>query len=320
MDVNILLAQAAEAMEHAEDQSQIAANGDFDREPPAAGPTLLRFIGYVELGRRPQRPYQGKPKDPADEVRLTFELVGQKHRKTIQVEGGGERVITPTISFKVAKKLQEKAGFAKLFRKMAYGRDGIKHMTQMLGEAFLGTVFHNEVEKDGKKTVYANLKDSEGVFHISAPVQSDAITGQTVDLAPMTPAPLHAVQLFLWANPTKEMWASLFIDGTREVKQPDGSMKVVSKNWLQESIIAEALNFQGSPLQAMLGGLGDLTLTADPAPSAPVASAPVTPAQAPAVSPAPTPAPTSGQAPSAPPVTAAAASPADVLAGLLGGL
>lgn len=242
--------------EQTNDQSVTTQGGDFEYELPVAGLGVARFIEYIELGKQPQRPYQGKPKPPEDSVRLVFELTAPKHRHEIEVNG--EKItFGDKISITTTLKTGEKAKFKKIFNKMTYGRP-IKHMARMLGEAFLVTVVHNK-SKDGTKT-YANLNTPEGEWLIGAPMKAgDPITGE----APVplnVPEALSPVRLFLWDRPTKPTWDSLFIDGTRTVKDDKGVETEVSKNWLQ-ALILSAVNYGGSPLEALLGGVADLPTT-----------------------------------------------------------
>lgn len=226
----------------------------FDNEPPPAGITVGRFIEYIDLGKQKQPDYQGKPKPPADSLRLTFELLSPKKNLHEYEVDGEQRVRADRVSIRISKKLSDKAKFKKLFNAMTYGREGIKHMAQMLGEAFIINIYHNVVEKEGKKTTYVNL-DKDGAYGISAPFKVDPLEG-TREPVPVR-EPLSPLRLFLWNNPTQETWDSLFIDGTRTVKKDGGAEVEVSKNWMQE-LIMSAANFDGSLLQAMLGGVDGL--------------------------------------------------------------
>lgn len=258
MDVNSLIAQAKASTEN-EDQTK-DDSPDFDNGPAPVGYTPARFVGYVEVGKRHQKPFQGKEKPDCQEVRLYFELNGPKHRREVEVEGV-KKTFTNMISIKLAKKTGEKASFAKLLRKMTYGRDSIKHMAQMLGEAFLIQIVHNTVAKtaDKPERVYANMRDAEGTFLIQAPSVTDPITNETKPLA--VNEPTQPIKLLLWEHPSQEQWDSLFIDGSRTVKDPKTGVETEqSKNWLQEDIVTGAVDFEGSALQALLGGLGDLNL------------------------------------------------------------
>lgn len=250
-----LAAKAAEL----NDQTDVKEGGDFEYTPPKEGKTIARFIEYIELGKHGQKPFQGTPKPDADEVRLTFELLNEKRGdiKTIEVEGGGTKKIADRISVRMPIKLNDRAKFVKLFRKMAYGRDAIKHMAQMLGEPFIITIIHNTAKDDPKK-IYANIADKDGNWTIEPPRYTDPMSGESKDISGSVPAALSPLKIFLWNAPDKEQWGSLFIEGTRTVKR-DGRDVEVSKNWLQE-VLLSAKNYKGSPLDTLLSGLGDLSI------------------------------------------------------------
>ena len=124
MDLTALAAQAAAAAETADQSVQ---EGGFKREVAPAGFTTARFVGYVETGHQPQRPYQGVDKPDAPEVRLTFELNGPKQITTYQKDGE-----THTASNSQREKItigtHENSNFQKLFKAMLAGRSDIKHM------------------------------------------------------------------------------------------------------------------------------------------------------------------------------------------------
>lgn len=239
-----------------EDQTQVQTYSGFDYEPPPAGKTVGRLIEYVELGMQPQKPYRGKPKDPAEMVRLTFELLAPKNIKEIEINNEKIR-IADKISVTIKKSFSDKAKFKKLFDKMRYGREDIKHMAQCLNEGFIITIVHNTVKGvDGKPDrTYANITGEDGSFLIEAPFITDPIA-ETVTEVPV-PEALTDVRIFLFNNPTKESWDSLFIDGDKTVKKEDGTEETVSKNWLQATIRG-ATNFAGSNLAALLEGAGEL--------------------------------------------------------------
>lgn len=248
-----LIKKAAET----ENQSEAKAGGDFEYTPPAAGKTIARFIEYIELGKHVEL-YEGKPKPPAEMVRVTFELLHpQKNIKEIEIEGG-KKTIADRLSITMPKKQTEKAKFFKLFKAMAQGRSDIVHMAQMLNEEFIVDVKHNVSEKD-KKT-YANIY-ADGTWHVFAPYVEDPLAGTRTKVP--VPAAISPLKLFLWGNPTKETWDSLFIDGEREVKNADGTTRKESKNWLQNSILS-ATDYGGSALEQMLAGVDNLP-TSEPA-------------------------------------------------------
>jgi hypothetical protein len=271
------LAELANLAAEQEDQTEVVTGGEYEREIVPEGINFARLIEYIELGKRPQKPYQGKDKPPAEEVRLTFELLHPK--KLIEYEHEGEKHVRGhLISVRIKKSLSDKAQFKKLFNAMAYGRSNIKHIAQMLNEVFKVHVVHYKKTVDGKEQVYANLRDDTG-WKISAPFHEDPISGERTDLRPMTREATQPLRIFLWNNPTKATWDSLFIDGTRTIKDKEGNESEVSKNWLQ-GMIMEALNFPGSPLDIMLGGLDDLPgAVADKAPAEQASTATEKPAE-----------------------------------------
>lgn len=279
------LKQLANQAAEIEDQTEVQTS--YEYETPPAGPTVGRFVEYVELGKQPRKAFAGKEKKEAEELRLVFELNSPQHIS--KNEDGTPRVNRLTL--RVFKSLNDKANFKKLFNAMRYGRDDIKHMAQMVGDAFLMTIVHNTVAgKDGGKgQTYANLREStEGApWLIGAPVKVDAIAG-TQERYPV-PEAVSPLKVFIWELPNKECWDSLFIDGTRERKNADGTTTMESKNFLQEKILA-AKNFVGSPVEALLGQIGGLPTTepkADPLAAAAILAA-EQPKTAPVVMTAPT--------------------------------
>lgn len=236
-----------------ENQTEVTS-GVFERELPPEGGTVGRLIEYIELGKQKQRDYMGKPKPDNDDVRLTFEFLAPFNKHEYKDAEGNDRVRYDRLSFTIAKKLNEKAKYYKLFNQMRYGRDNITHMAQMLNDPLRLTVFHNTSKgKDGKDKTYANLWSSDGSMDIGAPVLSDPLTRKVQKLA--VPAAFSPLRIFLWSNPTPETWDSLFVDGEWETKDKDGNVtETRSKNWLQETILG-ASDFTGSKLDAMLGGL-----------------------------------------------------------------
>lgn len=232
----------------------------FTYEPPAAGKAMARFVGYIEVGKREQREYKGQEKPPEESVLICFELNGKKHMKEFK-EGDG---LKPTLIYEeMTVKLGDKANFKKLFNKMRGGRENITHMAQMLGEAFILTIEHNKVEgKDGKADrIYANIKDKDGSWMVGPPSVEDPMSGEVTTIP--VPEAVTPIRLLLWDNPTKEQWDSLFVDGDRTVKDKEGNEKVVSNNKMQQRIVKDAVDYEGSALQALIEGLGGLTLDED---------------------------------------------------------
>lgn len=242
------------AMAAASEDQTVVETTTFNNEPPPAGKTIGRFIEYIELGKHKQKAFKGKAKPDADCVRLTFELLHPKKNLHEYEHEGEQRVRADRVSIRITKKMSDKAKFKKLFSAMTYGRDSIKHMAQMLGEAFIITIYHNIVTVEGNTNTYVNL-DNDGVYGISAPFIFDPLEETKTDVP--VREPISPLRLFLFNQPTKETWDSLFIDGTREVKKDGGAVEHVSKNWLQELILS-ATNYEGSAVAALVGGVADL--------------------------------------------------------------
>ena len=110
VDFTKIKALADKAAATGKNMNEAQQGGGGDYEPPAAGPTRLRFISYVELGKQ-EDTYMGKPR-VRDTAMLTFELSGPKHKPT-DIDG----VKHPhRISIELPISLNEKAHFYKLFR------------------------------------------------------------------------------------------------------------------------------------------------------------------------------------------------------------
>ena len=225
----------------AAESSDLTKESSFTREIPRAGVALLRLRDYIELGRHESKNSQYKP---AAKCMLVFELNHPDHMVEIN---GEKRPGQITIRTNIGK--TSKSGYKKLFNVMNDACGGTKqHFVQMIGEAFLGEIFHNK-SADGK-TTYANL-DKDGAWSLKKPVQVDALA------ATETPIPVPELdgtpKAFLWEpgdaftdDQIKEMWDSIYIDGTRT----NDKGEEVSKNWIQETIM-ENLEWEGSVTQAL---------------------------------------------------------------------
>lgn len=322
IDYKALAAKAAETTDHTETTS----GGDFERHVIPAGKTLARFIEYIELGVQPQGSYAGKPKPDCATARLTFELLGNKNIREIEDANGNKITVADRYSKNIGIKLGDLATFKKYFKALTYGRDGINHMAQMLNEVFVLEFSHKEVEKDGKKVTYVNL-GKEGSLGIESPYQTNPVSGDTIDVSGQCRPALSPIKIFLWDNPTKETWDSLYIAGERTVKDAKGVESQVSKNWLQEKIL-NAKDFTGSALEDLLTNSLELSEAVEAAEAKPVAkkatqtaasSAPAEKKAAPAAAKAASPAPTKAAVKTKAPAKAKAA-PAEEVADPLAAL
>lgn len=260
-----LLAQAKAAAASGKLADQGSKEGGFVRERIPAGPCYMRFVGYIEIGAQPQRPFQGKPKPPAREAWLEFQLFGAKHTRKIETDGE-ERTVYNTIRLKIALKGGERSNSYKLLKAMSYGRE-IKHFVEMLGEGFRGTVVHADNGLEGAdRREYENLRNDQG-YTISAPVRDEECpeTGDVKTVPARVPEATHEIRLLLWDQPSIEQWESIYIAGER-TRTVDGKEVTETNNWLQERCEA-ATDWEGSALQnivaASAGDLPELPETGD---------------------------------------------------------
>lgn len=246
-------AEAAEGI----DMNEAVRGGSGSRLLPE-GYAFGRLVEYVELGKQPQE-FKGQSKDPAMEFTLGFALWGQGY----QNEDGTPYIIRP---YSMAQSRNEKARAFLLFKCLNY-KGTAKNFGQLLGEAYLVKIKH--VAKSTTDPTIVSRIDLAGFLPPLDPVSKQPY--------PIPEAADELYRLFLWNRPTKEAWDSLFIEGTWEAK--DGK-PAESKNRIQETILS-ALDFQGSPLQLMLGGAVAALPSAVATPAAPVAApAAVAPATA----------------------------------------
>lgn len=268
MSLNTLLNLANAAVESGSeiDMTQVSKGGGGILYPE--GFCLGRLVGYIEMGNHVTE-YQGQPKPPAPMFRLVFALFGEGYEH----DGKPGSLMT----FEISQSTNEKAKAYKLFKKLNY-KGTAKSFAQLLGEAFLISIKHT-VPKTANDKPRAFI-DLEGFL---PPI--DALSKAPYNVPE---APDSMYKLFLWNHPTKEMWDSLFIDGTSD----EGK----SKNFLQDRILS-ATNYNGSALEAMIFGGAVPSIPSVPA------AAPASPAAASEGDPwdnAPAAAPSAPSAPAAP--------------------
>lgn len=225
------LKKLAQKAAKSQDLTKESTGGDYI--PPEKGVPGLRFVGYIETGKV-NGEYKGKPK-VSDKATLLFEL----HGKRWPVGENGNPTI---IAIKLNKSTSAKSGYIKLFKAMNYAGNATTFV-ELLGDAFIGNISHYE-GSDGK--TYATLKDdATGVYTVRAPFTENE-EGESI--ARKVPEALTDIKAFLWDDPDKDQWDSIFIDGEYD----DGT----SKNKFQKAI-RDAVNFEGSPIEALLEGEPD---------------------------------------------------------------
>ena len=211
------------------------ADKGFSSEPPAEGLARMRLVGYVELGDQVEM-YMGSPR-VRPKVDLTFELSGKKH-PPIELEDG--TIVPRRVKITLTHSLSERATLYKLFKVMNHTGEA-SHMAQLLGEPFLGRIFHHTFQKDGRDVTIARLKPKGGDYSIQPPYQEDVDTGEIKEVK--IAEPISKPMLFFWETPSMEQWESLYIPGQWEGNR--------SKNVIQETI-RSAVNWPESPMYELL--------------------------------------------------------------------
>lgn len=247
-DINALIAAAAAA----DDFTKESKGGGFEKELPTAGMGVCRLREYIELGQQETATKNYPAKKPARKARFVFELTTPKHVKEITKEDKSVIRIPHTVAVTCVVSKSEKSNFIKLFRKLNWAGTA-QHPAQLLGAPYLVEIVHSPgndqpITKENPAK-YANVqKDGEYTFAPARKVDPIENTVEEIKVPEM----LNSQRLFLYDMPTQECWDALFIDGTYTKDD-----KEVSKNWMQETIMS-ALDFDGSALQQMIGGLEDL--------------------------------------------------------------
>lgn len=233
MSAKLAALQALAAQDVAEsgiDMNEAVKGGGGARLLPE-GYAMARIVEYIEYGNQPQE-YMGVAKEAALEFTMGFALYGQGY----QNDDGTPYVLR---TYSTALSRNEKARAFKLFKALNW-KGTAKGFAQLLGDGILVKIKHQAKSKTDA-TVVSRI-DFEGFLP-----PFDALSKQPY---PIPEASDDLYRMFLWNTPTKEAWDSLFIEGMWEAK--DGK-PAESKNRIQEAILG-ALDYQGSPLQQLLGG------------------------------------------------------------------
>lgn len=229
--------------------------GGGDYTPPPAGMCLLRYVGYVEVGKQKNRPFQGKPKADTNKAWHIFEIHGKNY--PVKVLDDGTK-IPMRITVKQNISLNERAPYSQLFSIMNWEQK-YRSFFQMLGQAFRGKITHSKPDAEGK--VFANLvtqSEAGTVINIMAPAGAleDPVTGDInkFDTRADTPAAVSDLRLFLWnATPANhaKMWDNIHIPSAPDAKYDTNVF---------QGAIRKASNFEGSPIAEYLGANGILNV------------------------------------------------------------
>lgn len=202
--------------------------------PLPVGPCLATLIGYIELGDRPLSP-KAKPGTNATKDAFSLALAIQPLKAKAKNKDDYYHAGVPRVVYTYPQKIsrQEKSNHSKWARTM--DPDGIAgSFPGLIGRTYISAM---KESKDGK---YVNLD-----MDIIRPAVDDR-TDEPID--PPVAFPEEQYQLFLWNDPTEEMWASLgYTDKEGNVQQ--GRM--------QREILA-ATNFSDSPIEELLANGGVL--------------------------------------------------------------
>lgn len=247
------LREQAAAYAKTQDQTKVTAGADF--KLPEAGVTYARLVEYIEVGMQPRPAWKGQAREPVPTALIAFELLGSKHVTEHEGKKSAPRLYLPAMPLL----LSANAKFRKFFDKLREGNETITHISQLLGEAFKVTIVHNVVGEGKDAKTYANITNADGTFLIGPPIKEEYNEdGEVIGTKVVkVREPIGPERLFLWDNPSMEQWNSIFIDGEYETKDAKGKTVIKSKNRYQDKIMA-ALNFEGSPIQALLEGSEEL--------------------------------------------------------------
>jgi hypothetical protein len=238
------------------DMTKTTKGGGDGPKVPAAGPVRLRLIGYVECGIQ-KITFQGQEQEKP-RFKLIFELSGKNHAPR-EFDGKKQPWL---LELEETLSRSEKANATKLFAAMNYDNKH-QHFAQMLGEAFLGEVFHRKYPRksDDKANpavwtgVSAELRQKGQPYSIKAPRVLDPETDE-LKAVKVEPA-LMPQRCFIWDHADMQQWESLFIDGTYPELKDEKTGKVIfperTRNVLQAKIKA-AVNFDGSTIDLLLSG------------------------------------------------------------------
>jgi len=244
-------ALGAKAASEGADQTKSVAGGGTDITPAAEGPALMRFIGYVELGKQ-KGTFKGAP-TVKEKVRLIFELTGKRHPVTVLPDGSK---LPYRVTVEENYSLNEKASFFKIFQRMNYRQDA-QHLVQLLGEGFKGEIHHRKwTGKDGKERIDVTLKGPGG--YTIAPPRKEDEDSETGYVAVAVPEATSPIRCFLWEQADLNQWSSLFIEGEYPERKDDKgnvTAPAKSKNVFQNTI-KNAVNFRGSPIYTLLAANG----------------------------------------------------------------
>lgn len=225
----------------------VVKSGGGSRGLLPVGTALVRLSSYIEFGKHIQE-FNGQKKPAALQFKLGFCIVGGgglnqegKPEKYVQADGQFPFIST----WDTAMSQHEKAKAVKYFKALNRVGNKATHFVQKVAEQCIYKLDVGVETKNGKEY---NTYDFTNL-QVALDAEFNPYTNENTPTLDES----H-IQVFLWEQPTPEMWKSIHIEGQWEA-QTDASGQVTkpakSKNFLQEKCIA-AIDFEGSPLQLML--------------------------------------------------------------------
>lgn len=228
MAINIdAIKKAANAAVDKSNVGNMHESKSTERSLPAQGKALARLVGVVEIGEHEVNSGPNIAPKIKNRIRYVFELFGKKYPRHELDDG---TVIPQRLSRSITNSRHEKSTQYAWVSAMDPAKQ-YNHPIQMIGDSFIVHIEHKQVP-DG--TTIAYIKAVEEATH------EDLDTGEVTKME--APEPVSDYMIFLWSNPSLEMWNSLYIPG-----EFDGR----SRNIFQD-MITNALNFEGSPAALML--------------------------------------------------------------------
>lgn len=193
-----------------------AGNGERIEQPNLEpGPYPARLVQIIDYGLQPQRPYKGQDKPPAYEIGLTYEFVDEF---MVDKEGNPvedkPRWVSETIPLHNLK--ADKAKSTQRYMALDPKVEFGGDFTKLIEKPCTVTVVNNP-GKDGK--VYDNVA---------------IIAGMRPRDADKCPPLVNKSKVFDLSNPDMEVFNAL-------------------PQWIQDKI-KQNLNYEGSPLQKLIGG------------------------------------------------------------------
>ena len=203
--------------------------GDFKRELLEAGTYPTRLVGVADMGLQYQRPYQGQEKEPVNEIMLTYEFSDEFMKDADGTDQEDKpRFLSEIMPFHNlgADKAKSTLRYKALDPDITLDGDWLK----LLGTPCNVTVVLNTYKKDGQE------RTVEKIAGISAMRKKDA---------DKLPELVNEARFF-------------------DLDKPDLAIFKAYPEWIQEKIKSN-LNYQGSPLEALLDTKGEVKEAAKPA-------------------------------------------------------